>query len=198
MSTGRRIRTAGHRRILTATATAALTAAAVLTGCSKGDKTAEPVPAPPSPSVSRSPSDDPQAVERVKALAAYDGFWGETVKAYEAGTDKGTKLVNYAANSALDDALTDIANMRKAGIAKQGSPGHRPEATALNLSGERPTATITDCLDLSTWRTIDRATGKVQPYPSEQPLRYIAVAEVEQWAGQWLVVKMTPNGDKRC
>ncbi|MFD3556881.1 hypothetical protein ACFWWA_32965 [Streptomyces goshikiensis] len=198
MST-RRTRSAVHRRILTATTTAtALTAAAVLTGCSKNTKAADPTPTPPGPSASPSPSADPQASEKAKALAAYDGFWVETVKAYESGTDKGTKLVNYAANSALDDALTDITNMQKAGITKQGSPGHRPEATALNLSSQRPTATITDCLDLSTWRTIDRATGKVQPYPSEQPLRYIAVAEVELWAGQWLVVKMTPNGDRTC
>lgn len=184
-----------HRRILAAAAIAA-TVAAVTTGCTKKTE-AEPSPSSP-PATSPSPSTDPQAADKDKVLATYNGFWTESVKAYAAGTEKDTKLVDFASGSALDRTLTDLANMQKAGVAKQGSPGHLPEVTALNLTGERPTATVTDCLDLSTWQTIERSTGKVRPYPSEQPMRYVAIAEVEQWAGQWTVVKMTPNGDRTC
>ncbi|MFF4104312.1 hypothetical protein [Streptomyces sp. NPDC001903] len=187
-------RTTRGRRFLAATAVAA-TVAAVTAGCAKDNKAAPP---PLSPTASPSTSTDLQATEKAKVLAAYDSFWGETVKAYAAGSDKDTKLVNFAANSALDDALTDIANMQKAGTTMQGSPGHRAEATAFNPSGEHPKATVTDCLDISTWQTVERATNKIQPYPTEQPLRYVAIAEVEQWAGQWMVVRMTPNGDRTC
>ncbi|THA49423.1 hypothetical protein [Streptomyces sp. A1136] len=201
MTTARQHQThTARRRLLAATAVTAVTATvAVLTaGCTSDAK--EDKASTPRPGLSTSPSasTDPQAAEKSKALAAYSGFWTESVKAYETGTEKDTKLVNFAAKTALNDALTDLANMRKAGTVTKGSPGHRPEVTAVNMAGEHPGITITDCLDLSTWQTVDRATGKVQPYPPEQPLRYVAVAETELWAGQWMVVKMTPDGDRRC
>ncbi|MFG2716231.1 hypothetical protein ACGFX2_37725 [Streptomyces goshikiensis] len=193
-----RTRSSAHRRILTAATAAALTAAALVTGCSKDGKTADPTSAPPSPSSSPTLSADPQAAEKAKVLAAYTGFWAESVKAYAAGSDKDTQLVKYAAKKALDEALTDVTNLQKAGLAMQGAPGHRAEATSLHMSGEHPRATVTDCLDISTWRTVNRSTGKEEPSPSGQPMRYVAVAEVEQWSGQWMVVTMTPNGDRTC
>ncbi|MGG8410360.1 hypothetical protein ACM614_29295 [Streptomyces sp. 12297] len=193
MTAPRRTGSAARRRILAATAIA-LTG--LLAGCAEDKNTTDA--APPKPSASPSPSADPQAAEKARVLAAYTGFWSESVKAYAAGSDKGTELVKYAANQALDDALTDIANQKKAGLTMQGAPGHRAEASALYMTGERPRATITDCLELSSWRTVDLSTGKEVPYPSEQPLRYVAVAEVEQWSGRWMVVTMTPNGDRTC
>ncbi|MGW0751973.1 hypothetical protein [Streptomyces sp. NPDC002587] len=187
-------RTTRCRRFLAAAAIAAATAA-LTTACTKDTKA---VPPPPSPTTSTSTTADPQAAEKAKVLAAYNDFWTESVKAYAAGSDKDTQLVKFAANKALDEALTDITNLEKAGLTMQGAPGHRAETTSLQMSGERPRASVTDCLDLSTWRTVNRSTGKVEPYPSEQPLRYLAVAEVEQWSGQWMVVTMTPNGERTC
>ncbi|MER7467896.1 hypothetical protein [Streptomyces sp. NPDC097981] len=189
-----------HTRTTRLRAAAAITAAVatLTTGCTTDAKDDKAAPASPGPSASPTASVDPQAAEKQHVLAAYDGFWAESVKAYATGTEKDTRLVDFAAKAALDRTLADIANMQKAGVAKQGSPGHKSEATALNLSGERPTATVTDCLDLSTWQTVERATGTVRPYPSAQPMRYVAVAEIEQWAGRWMVVKMTPNGDNKC
>ncbi|MFB7054210.1 hypothetical protein ACFCXT_13970 [Streptomyces vinaceus] len=172
--------------------------ATLITGCATDAKDDKAAPTSPSPNISPTSSADPQASEKAKILAAYDGFWSESVKAYEKGTDKETRLVDFAAGSALDETLTDLANMQEAGVAKKGSPGHRPETTALNLSAEQPKATVSDCLDLSSWHTTDRSTGNVRPYPSNQPLRYIAVAQVEQHAGRWMVVKITPNGDRTC
>lgn len=189
-----------HRRLLAATAAAAIVAT-LTAGCTKDsdDNKAAPSPSPtPRTSASASGSTDPQAAEKAKVLAAYNSFWAESVKAYATGTEKNTKLVNYSAKSAFNEALADLTKMKAAGIAKKGSPGHRAEATTLDMSGERPRAGVTDCLDLSTWQTVNIATGEVRPYPSEQPLRYITTAEVELWAGQWLVVKLTPDGDRKC
>ncbi|WP_037636576.1 hypothetical protein [Streptomyces katrae] len=197
MTPARQHHTRTTRLLAAAAATAALAALATsCTSSAKDDKAR--ATASPSPSASPTASTDPQAAEKAKVLAAYDGFWAESVKAYEKGTDKDTRLVDFAAGSALDETLTDLANMLEAGVAKQGSPGHRPETTTLSLSAERPTATVSDCLDLSSWHTTDRSTGTVRPYPSNQPLRYIAVAQVEQHAGRWMVVKITPNGDRTC
>lgn len=188
-----------HNRIrrgrLLTTAVLAAAVTIVTAGCTK-----EPKASPPaiSPTASPSPATDPQAAEKTAVLAAYNSFWSESVKAYAAGSDKDTQLVKYAAKKALDEALTDITNLEKNGLVMQGAPKHRAQTTALTMTGERPRATVTDCLDISTWRTVERSTGKEQPNPSEQPLRYEAVAEVEQWSGQWMVVTMTPNGDRTC
>ncbi|AYV32221.1 hypothetical protein EES41_36300 [Streptomyces sp. ADI95-16] len=196
--TTRRTRSAVHRRIFTATTAAVLTATALLTGCSKDDKAADPAPAPPSPSASPSPSADPQAAEKSKVLAVYDAFWGEAVKAYEAGTEKDTKLVNYASKDALNQTLTDIASMQRAGTAMKGTPGHLAEVSALNMSGERPTATISDCFDLSTWKITDRASGQAKPFPTEQPMRYITEFDAELQGGQWMLTKFVRHGDRTC
>ncbi|MCX4546903.1 hypothetical protein [Streptomyces sp. NBC_01565] len=198
MSTRRRTRSAVHRRILTPTTAAALTAAALLTACSKNDKAANPSPVSPSPSASPTLSADPQAAEKAKVLAAYNGFWNESVKAYEAGSEKGTKLVNYASKDALNQTLTDIASMQRAGTAMKGTPGHRAEVSALNMSGARPSAMISDCFDLSTWKIIDRASGQVKPFPTEQPMRYITEFDAELQGGHWMLTKFVRHGDRAC
>ncbi|MFG2753935.1 hypothetical protein [Streptomyces xanthophaeus] len=179
---------------------AAAVAAAVATltvGCageSKDDKAA-PTPAP---SASPSPSADDQAAEKAKVLAVYEAFWAESVKAYEAGSEDGTKLVNYATGDALNQTLTDIANMKRAGTAMKGTPGHRSEVSALNMSGDRATATISDCFDLSTWKIIERSNGQVKPFPTEQPMRYVTEFSAEVQGGQWMLTKFTRHGDRTC
>ncbi|MFF4647292.1 hypothetical protein [Streptomyces sp. NPDC001389] len=143
-------------------------------------------------------SADPQAEAKTKILATYSAFWEESVKAYEAGTEQGTKLVDYAAKDALNQTLTDIANMQRAGTATKGAPGHRAEVSAVNLSGEQPTATISDCFDLSTWKIIDRSSGQVRPFPTEQPMHYITVFDAELQGGRWMLTKFVRHGDRTC
>ncbi|MFF4371493.1 hypothetical protein [Streptomyces sp. NPDC001594] len=185
-----------HRRLL-AVAAITTTAAALTAGC-----TAEPSRIPPPASASRpavTPSiADPQAEAKTKILATYSAFWAESVKAYEAGTEQGTKLVDYAAKDALNQTLTDIANMQRAGTTMKGAPGHRPEVSAVNLSGGQPTATISDCFDLSTWKIIDRSSGQVRPFPTEQPMHYITVFDAELQGGRWMLTKFVRHGDRTC
>ncbi|MFD8984261.1 hypothetical protein [Streptomyces sp. NPDC059564] len=202
MTTARQHRThiAGRQLLAAATVTAAVV---VLTaGCTKDlndNRAAPPSPsANPSTSTSTSVSADPQAAEKSRVLATYSAFWDESVKAYQAGTEKGTKLVDYAAKDALNQTLTDIANMQRAGTAMKGTPGHRAEVSAVNMSGELPTATISDCFDLSTWKIIDRASGQVRPFPTEQPMRYITEFDAEFQGGRWMLTKFVRHGDRTC
>ncbi|MFI5831981.1 hypothetical protein ACIA6C_32800 [Streptomyces sp. NPDC051578] len=106
--------------------------------------------------------------------------------------------MNYASKDALNQTLTDIANMQRTGTAMKGTPGHRAEVTALNLAGQPPTAKISDCFDLSTWKLIDRATGQVKPFPTQQPLRYITEFDAELQGGQWVLTKFVRRGDQKC
>ncbi|WP_257042317.1 hypothetical protein [Streptomyces sp. TLI_55] len=128
----------------------------------------------------------------------YDTFWAEQVKAYAQGDTKGTELKKYATKEALGGVLGDLLVMKKAGTATKGAPTHRAEVTALVLSGSTPTATVEDCLDISNWKTIKKQSGQVQPFPSNQPLRYITTAKAEKWGKQWMITKLTPEGDRRC
>ncbi|MCC0100687.1 hypothetical protein K7B10_39235 [Streptomyces flavotricini] len=187
-----------HTRTTRLRAAAAVTAvvATLTAGCTTDAKNDEAVPA--SPSTSLTASTDPQAAEKARLLAAYDGFWAESVKAYEAGSENGTKLVNFASGDALNQTLTDIENMQRAGTAMKGAPGHRAEVSALSMSGDRPSATISDCFDLTTWKIVDRASGQVKPFPTEQPMHYITEFNAEIQGGQWMLTKFARHGDRTC
>ncbi|MFJ3176078.1 hypothetical protein ACIPJK_35645 [Streptomyces roseus] len=189
-----------HTRTTRLRAAAAITAAvATLTaGCTTDAKNDKGAPASPNPSTSPTASTDPHAAEKARILATYEGFWAESVKAYEAGSENGTKLVNFASGDALNQTLTDIANMQRAGTAMKGTPGHRAEVSALSMSGDRPSATISDCFDLSTWKIIDRTSRQVKPFPTEQPMHYITEFNAEIQGGQWMLTKFTRHGDRTC
>ncbi|MFM9499732.1 hypothetical protein ACKI1Q_39860 [Streptomyces galilaeus] len=131
-------------------------------------------------------------------LAAYDAFWREQVKAYGQADIKGTDLKKYATKEALGGAMGDVLVMKKAGTATTGAPVHDATVTSLSPSSSTAKATVEDCLDISNWKTVKKQSGKVQPFPTNQPLRYITTAKVEKWGNQWMVTKLTPEGGRTC
>ncbi|MET8808668.1 hypothetical protein [Streptomyces sp. NPDC004546] len=174
--------------------------ALVLTACGSphGDNKASAHPsAPASPSTS-SASADPEAAERAAVLTTYGAFWAEQVKAYAQTDIKGTQLKKYATKDALGRTMGDLLVMKQAGTATTGAPTHRAEVTSLTLTRSVPKATLQDCLDISNWKTIKKSTGKVQPFPSNQPLRYITTAKAEKWGQQWTFTELTPDGKRTC
>ncbi|MGW5465433.1 hypothetical protein [Streptomyces sp. NPDC003996] len=94
--------------------------------------------------------------------------------------------------------MGDLLTMKQAGTATTGAPTHRAEVTSLTLAGSVPTAILQDCLDISSWKTIKKSTGKVQPFPSNQPLRYLTTAKAEKWGKQWMFTELTPDGKRTC
>ncbi|MCI3273359.1 hypothetical protein [Streptomyces cylindrosporus] len=178
-----------------------VSAVLVLAACSSTDgdnKASEDTSASSSSKTARTTSADPQAVEKKAVLSAYDAFWTEQVKAYAQGDIKGTALKKYATKDALGGVMGDVLVMQKAGTATTGAPTHQAEVTAITLSGDSPAATVEDCLDISNWKTVKRKSGQVQPFPSNQPLRYITTAKAEKWGNQWMITKLTPDGDRTC
>jgi hypothetical protein len=55
-----------------------------------------------------------------------------------------------------------------------------------------PTATLTDCVDLSRYRTLKA--GKEVPLPTEQPLRYEMTVSAERWDGRWMIIEISTDG----
>ncbi|MGW1870369.1 hypothetical protein ACWCPS_33090 [Streptomyces mauvecolor] len=146
-----------------------------------------------------SPSASADATEKAAVLASYNAMWVEQMKAYRKADAAGTDLEKYATLDALGRFRIDLARMKKAGTAVTGELGHTPAVASLNLTAKTPTAELTDCMDLSKSQTIDtRANNKVIPYPTAQPLRYIATATAEKWPNGWMITKFVPDGSHTC
>lgn len=173
-----------------------------LTACGGSQNNDSPSTSSPSASASAAASTsatlDPQAQAKNEALKAYAAFWGEQVKAYAQADIQGTGLKKYATKTALGGAMGDVLVMKKAGTATTGAPTHQAKVTALTLSGDTPKATIQDCMDISNWKTVKRQSGQVQPFPTDQPLRYITSAKAEKWGTRWMITELTPEGDRTC
>jgi hypothetical protein len=179
----------------------AVAAALFLSACGSSDedsKASAPTSGPVSPKPASTASTDPQAAEKKAVLNAYDGFWAEQVKAYAQGDITSTDLKKYGTKEALGGVMGDVLAMKKAGTATTGTPKHRAAVTTITLSGSSPTATVEDCLDISNWKTVKKRSGQVQPFPSNQPLRYITTAKAEKWGKQWMITQLTPVGDRTC
>lgn len=192
-----------HARALCA---CALTLTAVLAGCSTGSKEASDADRSPSPaptatsraSGSTTSAAAPDAAHKQAVLSAYNRMWEEQMKAYRKASDKGTDLARYASLDALGTFRLDLAHMKKAGTVVTGELGHEPSVSRLDLKAAQPTATVTDCLDLSRWETKRVKTGEGVPLPTAQPLRYRATATVQRWEGRWIVTDYIPHGDQTC
>ncbi|WP_329215954.1 hypothetical protein [Streptomyces microflavus] len=176
---------------------AAVPLSLALTGCGGGGDSAKPFAAPPaasSPAPSASASVDPQAAEKATVLASYAAMAREQMKAYCQADAKGTDLEKYATTEALGQIRNDLANMKQAGTVVRGELGHETEVTALDREAQTPTATLSDCVDLSGYETYDVKAKKVIPLPTQQPLRYVMTATAQRWDGRWMVTDIDPQG----
>ncbi|CAH9420361.1 putative secreted protein/lipoprotein [Streptomyces globisporus] len=177
---------------------AAVPLALALTGCGGGGDSAKPSAAPPaasSPTATDSASPaDPDAAEKKAVLASYDAMAREQMKAYRQADAKGTDLEKYATTEALGQIRNDLANMKQAGTVVRGELGHDTEVTELDMEAQTPTATLSDCVDLSAYETYDVKAKRVIPLPKEQPLRYVMTATAQRWEGRWMVTDIDPQG----
>ncbi|MEV7381915.1 hypothetical protein [Streptomyces lydicus] len=166
-----------------------------VTSCSGGSGGTEAKPSATKASEKPSPtaSADPQAAAKKELLGAYDHFWGEQVKAYSKGTEKGTDLEKYASTEALARALGDLASLHGSGNVTSGKPTHDAKVTALGLTKKLPDATITDCMDVSKWRTVNKKTGKALATPKGKLTRYVSIVSAQKWGKQWMITKVEPQ-----
>ncbi|MFF1524608.1 hypothetical protein ACFVYR_20995 [Streptomyces sp. NPDC058284] len=174
-------------------------------GCSSGSTADDGPDKNPTKSAKASPaptksSADPQAQEKKAALTTYARMWDEQVKAYAKADATGTDLKKYATKDALGRAMGDLLLMKKAGTAAKGAPTHRNTKidAPIDLGAKIPKARVTDCLDITNWPTVKRSTGKVLPFPSTQPMRYLTTAQAEKWGNQWIITKVETHGNRTC
>ncbi|MFG2631839.1 hypothetical protein [Streptomyces sp. NPDC048473] len=179
----------------------AVTLVLALAGCGGGgddEKSSAGATAAPAPVTSSTAPADPDAAEKAAVLAAYSSMSAEQAKAYGKADAKGTQLEKYATLDALGQIRNDLARMKAAGTVVRGGIGHDPKVTALDTTTKTPKATLTDCVDLSSYETYDTKAKKVIPLPTEQPLRYVMTVTAEKWPNGWMVTAINPSGGPTC
>ncbi|MFH9958438.1 hypothetical protein ACH4OX_30040 [Streptomyces roseolus] len=82
----------------------------------------------------------------------FASMWAERSKA----DTKGTALEKYATTEALGKMRLDLARMREAGTVVCGAPRQTGTAvTALDLTADIPTSTLSSCVDMTTYERYD-------------------------------------------
>lgn len=184
-----------HTRTTRLRAAAAVTAAVatLTTGCAtnaKDDKAAAPSPsASASPSASSTPSADPLEADKADVRTAYDRYWGVLTEAYAKADSSGTALKDVASGSAYAQTEGGLANLRKAGQVITGKAQHSGTSVDFKDGQKLKTATITDCVDVSQWKQVDKKTGQEVALPPQRLLRYITTLTAEKWPSGWVVIE---------
>jgi hypothetical protein len=177
-----------------------LCAALALTACSSSDGKNEA--ADETPSVTQSPTAsataDPEDAVRKEAIAAYGAYWREMEKLYADPTGKSARLDQYAASAALKNAETDAKRAHDRGSIYTGSVALTDQTvTKVDAAGKIPNATVSSCLDISKWQTVDAATKKPVSLPKNRLTKYLIVSTVEKYPEGWRVTIDEPQG-KSC
>ncbi|MEU6496841.1 hypothetical protein ABZ890_41810 [Streptomyces sp. NPDC046984] len=90
----------------------------------------------------------------------------------------------------MADIESDLSVMRKAGQVTTGEPAINPKVVKVT-AGKLPTATIADCVDITHWTLIDKASKKPVPLPTTRLIKYGSIASLEKWGTKWMVTKLT-------
>jgi hypothetical protein len=180
-------------------ATAALLAGSLvaLAGCSDNGTEASP-PEPSRPQTTGTSSSPSSAADSEEAavLTAYTRSWDAQTKAYKKASSAGTDLKKYTTLRAMADIESDLEAMRKAGQVTTGKPVIHPEVVKVT-EAEIPKATVSDCVDTTTWTLIDKASKKKVPLPPERLTKYVSTATLEKWGTKWMVTELTAQ-DQAC
>ncbi|MDG9709734.1 secreted protein/lipoprotein [Streptomyces sp. DH10] len=119
-------------------------------------------------------------------------------KLYADPTGKNAHLDQYAAAAALKNAEADAKRAHDRGRIYTGSIALTDQTvTKVNVSGKIPNATVSSCLDISKWQTVDAETKKPVALPENRLTKYLIVSTVEKYPEGWRVTSDEPQG-KSC
>ncbi len=135
---------------------------------------------------------------RKAAIAAYAAYWQEMEKLYADRTGKSAHLDRYAASAALKNAEADAKRAHDRGRIYTGSVALTDQTvTKVDAAGKIPNATVSSCLDISNWQTVDAETKKPVPLPENRLTRFLIVSTIEKYPKGWRVISDEPQG-KSC
>ncbi|MEU9522830.1 secreted protein/lipoprotein [Streptomyces sp. NPDC048224] len=119
-------------------------------------------------------------------------------KLYADPTGKSAHLDQYAASAALKNAEADAKRAHDRGRIYIGNVVLTEQrVTKADLTGRVPNATVTSCLDISNWHTVDADTKKPVSLPSDRLTKYLISGTVQRYPEGWRVTSDEPQG-KPC
>jgi hypothetical protein len=152
--------------------------------------TSSPVALPTTPS--------PEEQAAAKALAAYNGFREAYVTASAAADVNNKDLATYSVDPVLAQARYDLYQMNQAGLATTGRPTWSPKVTAVDVTAQPNTVKISDCLDITNWKTVNRATGKSASAPGQAQRFTVAAEAFLDPNGRWVLRVLTSDRNTSC
>ena len=169
----------------------------LLTGCARSGQVAQVASAPPAATASAAPTQDPTQAATTQILAVYTGMRQAQAAAEDAGSVQNVSLGSYAAGKALVAIITAVGQDASNGWRMVGVPQLDPKVTALDLNGQPPTATVTDCMNVAGWHTVDQFTGKDITAPSAHS-SFVSVSQAQLGQNGWRITETEVNRSKSC
>jgi len=183
-------------------ATAIVIAAALLTACTGPAPEPSPTEAMNGPTASATPTLTPSVDSAVAAteaavLEAYRGYWAVKVRVYADPTQPvPPELEVYAIDTALTDVGTAQLTFQSNGIKVVGEPSLDPRVSGI-VTGAETTATITDCVDGSSWTPVYVATGKSAAAPGMES-RLTTTSTATYFVDRWTIQTSTVDREAPC
>jgi len=186
------------RRAAPLSAAAALLLA-LCAGCSApGTGRVTEIGAGPAAPAAATPSLDPAQSATAQVLAAYNGMRQAQVTAEAEATTEGSGLGVYASGKAFVEITAAVVQEAAEGRVMIGIPLLDPRVTALDLSAQPPTATVTDCIGVGGWQSVDQATGQYVAVTSSAHNSFVSVSQAQRGADGWTITETEVNRSKPC
>ena len=144
------------------------------------------------------PSADAAQSASAQVLAAYTGMRQAQEAAEASGTTQGSGLEAYATGKAFIDITASVIQEASVGREMIGIPLLHPRVTALDLNARPATATVTDCMDVSGWQSVDKATGKYVAVTSSSHNSFVSVSQAALGPNGWQITETEVNRSMPC
>lgn len=136
------------------------------------------------------------AVGRV-VLRAYQGWWEARTAAFGQPEQDPSAVRSFATDEALSGTLITRQQLRDAKLVMVGNPRNSPVVTSVRLTENPPTATVSDCVDVTDWHQADAVTKALRD-PAQRLTRYVATATLRKADSRWLIVDFKREETRSC
>ena len=142
---------------------------------------------------------DPSTANAAKdaALKAYNGYLTAYVTASHTADWSAKSIDTYAADPLRQQAKVALHDLLDAHHVMKGQPSSHPVVTALNTSASPKTVLLSDCVDMTNWIEVQKATGKPVSAGSGGH-EAVSVVVVDYPGHGWLVQQSKQAAVPRC
>jgi len=133
-------------------------------------------------------------------LAVYKGYLDVSTRQAVAGQFQNAELQEYATDPLLRETAVLMQNQKGAGQVYQGTLVSKdPRVSALDLNATpRPKATVTDCIDASNYRLVNKANGSPAAAPGGAR-RFVVESTALYISGKgWRISESGTDKERQC